>query len=224
MVLRGDLELPHAGPVLLRRVAHAEGARPRRRRHRPQLRQPTHPLRARGADQPAGDAGVRLLHHRLGPAHARRHPDCRDVDQRPGAADLDDQPDAADRLRPADAAPRDQCDRLHRDAGLRTRGDGAAADLGHRGARVMMSAGITLLLFILLAFGMPVAFALVVSGSIGLYLIGGLDVLAGVITTTPLSTAGSYELISIPMFILMAEFVILSGVADDLFRAASTWV
>jgi tripartite ATP-independent transporter DctM subunit len=49
-------------------------------------------------------------------------------------------------------------------------------------------------------------------------------VLAGVITTTPLSTAGTYELISIPMFILMAEFVILSGVADDLFRAASTWV
>ena len=88
----------------------------------------------------------------------------------------------------------------------------------------MMSAGITLLLFILLAFGMPVAFALVVSGSVGLYLLGGLDVLAGVITTTPLSTAGSYELISIPMFILMAEFVILSGVADDLFKAASTWV
>jgi len=88
----------------------------------------------------------------------------------------------------------------------------------------MMSAVITLLLFILLAFGMPVAFALVVSGAVGLYWIGGLDVLAGVITTTPLSTAGSYELISIPMFILMAEFVILSGVADDLFRAASTWV
>ena len=88
----------------------------------------------------------------------------------------------------------------------------------------MMAAGITLLLFMLLAFGMPVAFSLVVSGSVGLYLIGGLDVLAGVITTTPLSTAGSYELISMPMFILMAEFVILSGVADDLFKAASTWV
>lgn len=88
----------------------------------------------------------------------------------------------------------------------------------------MISAGITLLLFVLLAAGMPVAFALVVSGSVGLVLIGGLQVLAGVITTTPLSTAGSYELISIPMFILMAEFVILSGVADSLFKAASTWV
>lgn len=88
----------------------------------------------------------------------------------------------------------------------------------------MMALGITALLFVLLTLGMPVAFSLAVAGSLGLYLIGGLDVLAGVITTAPLSTAGSYELISVPMFILMAEFVILSGVADNLFKAAATWV
>jgi C4-dicarboxylate transporter DctM subunit len=88
----------------------------------------------------------------------------------------------------------------------------------------MMAVGITALLFVLLTLGMPVAFSLAVAGSAGLYLIGGLDVLAGVITTAPLSTAGSYELISVPMFILMAEFVILSGVADNLFKAAATWV
>ncbi|HEX2540164.1 MAG TPA: TRAP transporter large permease [Caldimonas sp.] len=88
----------------------------------------------------------------------------------------------------------------------------------------MIAIGITVLLFSLLTLGMPVAFSLAVAGSLGLYLMGGLDVLAGVITTAPLSTAGSYELISIPMFILMAEFVILSGVADNLFKAASTWV
>jgi tripartite ATP-independent transporter DctM subunit len=88
----------------------------------------------------------------------------------------------------------------------------------------VIAIGITVLLFSLLTLGMPVAFSLAVAGSLGLYLMGGLDVLAGVITTAPLSTAGSYELISIPMFILMAEFVILSGVADNLFKAASTWV
>lgn len=88
----------------------------------------------------------------------------------------------------------------------------------------MMAAGITLMLFMLLALGTPVAFSLAIAGSLGLYMMGGLDVLAGVITTTPLSTAGSYELISVPMFILMAEFVILSGVADGLFTAAKTWV
>ena len=46
----------------------------------------------------------------------------------------------------------------------------------------------------------------------------------GILKTSSVSAAGSYELISIPMFMLMAEFVILSGVADSLFRAASTWV
>jgi C4-dicarboxylate transporter DctM subunit len=88
----------------------------------------------------------------------------------------------------------------------------------------MTAASITLLLFFLLTIGMPVAFSLFVAGSVGLYFVGGLQTLIGVITTTPLSTAGSYELISVPMFILMAEFVILSGVADNLFKCAATWV
>ncbi|MFO1265984.1 MAG: TRAP transporter large permease [Rubrivivax sp.] len=44
------------------------------------------------------------------------------------------------------------------------------------------------------------------------------------LSTAPLSTAASYELISVPLFILMAEFVIMSGVADNLFKAAATWV
>ncbi|HEY9238177.1 MAG TPA: TRAP transporter large permease subunit [Burkholderiaceae bacterium] len=88
----------------------------------------------------------------------------------------------------------------------------------------MTAAAITLLLFVLLTIGMPVAFSLFVAGSVGLYFVGGLQSLIGVITTTPLSTAGSYELISVPMFILMAEFVILSGVADNLFKCAATWV
>ena len=88
----------------------------------------------------------------------------------------------------------------------------------------MIASGIVFLLFLLLALGMPVAFSLATAGTLGLYLIGGLEALAGVDATTPLATAGTYELISVPMFILMAEFVILSGVADNLFKAAATWV
>jgi C4-dicarboxylate transporter DctM subunit len=80
------------------------------------------------------------------------------------------------------------------------------------------------LLFVLLAIGTPVAFSLVITGSIGLFIVGGWDAVVGVLTTTPLSTAASYELISVPLFILMAEFVILSGVADNLFKCAATWV
>lgn len=83
---------------------------------------------------------------------------------------------------------------------------------------------VTALLFALLAIGIPVAFALVTAGALGLYLVGGWDTMVGVLSTAPLSTAASYELISVPLFILMAEFVIMSGVADNLFKAAAIWV
>jgi C4-dicarboxylate transporter, DctM subunit len=83
---------------------------------------------------------------------------------------------------------------------------------------------IVLFLFVMLGGGVPVGFALAVSGAAGLISVGGLGMLSGILSTTPLSTVSSYELISVPMFILMAEFVILSGIADTLFKAAATWV
>jgi C4-dicarboxylate transporter, DctM subunit len=83
---------------------------------------------------------------------------------------------------------------------------------------------VLLLLVVLLVTGLPVALAMGLSGAVGLYLFGGWPILAGILKTAPLSTASDYEIITIPMFIVMAEFVILSGVADDLFRAATVWV
>jgi len=80
------------------------------------------------------------------------------------------------------------------------------------------------LLFALLAIGTPVAFAMAAAGATGLAMIGGPAMVLGILKTAPFSVANSYEIITVPMFILMAEFVILSGVADDLFRAATAWV
>ncbi|BBK38767.1 C4-dicarboxylate ABC transporter permease [Allostella sp. ATCC 35155] len=80
------------------------------------------------------------------------------------------------------------------------------------------------LLGVLLGIGAPVAFAMLVTGTVGLYTIGGLPMVLGILQTAPLSTVSSYELISVPMFILMAEFVIVSGIADSLFLAAAAWV
>jgi C4-dicarboxylate transporter DctM subunit len=88
----------------------------------------------------------------------------------------------------------------------------------------MLTIFIVLLLLTLLALGCPVALSLAVAGAVGLWSIGGLSMVLGVLQTTPFSAASSYELISVPMFVLMAEFVILSGVADSLFKAAATWV
>ncbi len=87
----------------------------------------------------------------------------------------------------------------------------------------MLSFAIILLLFALLAAGVPVGFAMAVSGAVGRYWVGGWDVLVGVLQTSPLSTVSSYELITIPMFLLMAEFVLISGIADDLFLTAAAW-
>ena len=79
-------------------------------------------------------------------------------------------------------------------------------------------------LFALLVIGVPVGFAMAIAGSAGLVMIGGTDMLLGILSTSPLSVVGTYELLTIPMFLLMAELVLVSGVADDLFRAAAAWV
>lgn len=88
----------------------------------------------------------------------------------------------------------------------------------------MISLVILGLLFALLAIGAPVGFAMAFAGSVGLLFVGGWPALVGILQTAPLSTVSSYELITIPMFLLMADLVLISGVADDLFRAASAWV
>jgi tripartite ATP-independent transporter DctM subunit len=83
---------------------------------------------------------------------------------------------------------------------------------------------VMVVLFVLLAIGTPVGFAMAGSGVLGLYVIGGMPMLTGILQTAPLSAVTSYELITIPMFLLMAEFVLVSGIADDLFRATAAWV
>ena len=75
-----------------------------------------------------------------------------------------------------------------------------------------------IVLFVLLANGTPVGFAMAGSGVLGLYLVGGMPMLSGILQTAPLSAVTSYELITIPMFLLTAEFVLVSGIADDLFK------
>lgn len=87
----------------------------------------------------------------------------------------------------------------------------------------MMFVGVIVLL-VMLVFGMPVAFALGISGMVGLYIIGGLPMVEGILRTVSLSTTASYELLTIPMFMLMAEFIIVSRIANELFDSAKTWM
>lgn len=87
----------------------------------------------------------------------------------------------------------------------------------------MITLSIVFLLFLLLAVGAPIGFSLIISGSLGIYVIGGERALFGILSSMPRDSASAFEFLTIPMFLLMAEFVLRSGVADDLFRAAAAW-
>lgn len=78
-------------------------------------------------------------------------------------------------------------------------------------------------LLALIGIGLPVALSLLLGGGIGLLLVGGWPLLKGVLSTAPASALSSYELLTIPMFLLMAEFMVVSGISSNLFNAIATW-
>lgn len=78
-----------------------------------------------------------------------------------------------------------------------------------------------LMLILFLALGMPVGFALGVSGCAGLFFIGGWDTMFGIISTTPYRSVASVTMATIPLFIFMAELVSSGGLARNLFDACT---
>lgn len=80
------------------------------------------------------------------------------------------------------------------------------------------------LLFVFLLGGMPVAFALGISGIVGVYSILGWSGTLGAIATIPYRTTASFTIVSIGMFILMAEIATQSGITSRLFAAANSLV
>ena len=81
-----------------------------------------------------------------------------------------------------------------------------------------------LLLLLLLLLGWPVAFALAASGSVGLFFNVGPGTTMVLLRNITMDNTGSYLLTTIPMFILMAEFLNNSGLISDLFTAAHRWL
>ncbi len=87
-----------------------------------------------------------------------------------------------------------------------------------------MAAFLVIGLFGLLAVGVPVGIALAGVGMAGTSMMVGLPAMMSILKTLPIDVAQSYELITIPMFILMAELVVVSGVAEKLFEAMAIWL
>lgn len=87
----------------------------------------------------------------------------------------------------------------------------------------MLVALVIALLLVLLLAHVPVAFAIGIAAAVGLLAHGGPEMLLGIFESTPYS-AVSYSLSAIPLFILMAQLILHSGVTQDLFNAARVLV
>jgi tripartite ATP-independent transporter DctM subunit len=85
-------------------------------------------------------------------------------------------------------------------------------------------APVSLLLAGLLVVGMPIGFAMGIVGTVGLYLIGGINLALGILSVAPYRNTASWLLTAIPLFILMAEILSASRISSDMFRAANKWV
>ena len=82
---------------------------------------------------------------------------------------------------------------------------------------------VTILLLALLLAGIPVGFSMGIAGAVGLWLYGGDQALLGILSTSPYRQSASWLLVLLPMFVLMAEFMVNSGMARRLFDAAYQW-
>ncbi|WP_047983618.1 TRAP transporter large permease [Ornithinibacillus californiensis] len=79
-------------------------------------------------------------------------------------------------------------------------------------------------LLVLFVLRVPVAISLLVVGTVGLAFIRGWDAAIVQLGTTPFSSASSYSLSVIPLFILMGMFLSYSGFGRDLYTAVDAWI
>jgi tripartite ATP-independent transporter DctM subunit len=76
----------------------------------------------------------------------------------------------------------------------------------------------------LIAVRLPIGLAMLLVGSLGYVQLNGLDPFLNYIRTTPYQIFANYTLSVIPLFVLMGAFAERSGLAGDLFKAASGFV
>ncbi|MEC7669574.1 MAG: TRAP transporter large permease subunit, partial [Pseudomonadota bacterium] len=79
-------------------------------------------------------------------------------------------------------------------------------------------------LFLLLGLRMPVAFAMMTVGFFGYWALEGLRSAGGVLLTESYSAVANYNLIVVPMFVLLGNIASVSGFSRGLYDAAFAWV
>ncbi|WP_158735673.1 TRAP transporter large permease [Alteribacillus sp. YIM 98480] len=88
----------------------------------------------------------------------------------------------------------------------------------------MIALTFSVLLIILLFAGLPIGFTLIFIGATGIFYMGGIDMLTGVLPGTIYSSVNSFTYTTVPLFILMAHFLSKSNIAVDLFQSVLKWI
>ncbi len=79
-------------------------------------------------------------------------------------------------------------------------------------------------LFVLLALRMPVAITLIVVGGLGIAALNSTSAALSTLSAETFEFASTYDLMVIPLFVLMGNFATVSGMSRDLYAAAYAWV
>jgi C4-dicarboxylate transporter DctM subunit len=86
---------------------------------------------------------------------------------------------------------------------------------------LILTALMTFILLLMIAIGVPIAFAMGITGGLGIVFIGGLPTVLYTLGTYPVSRAGTFALSVIPLFLLMGNLAAAAGVAEDAYTMAS---
>ena len=85
---------------------------------------------------------------------------------------------------------------------------------------IELIAAATVVLFIaLMLTEVPIAFALMTAGAIGIVLTGNTDMAISAVSAAPYSAIGKYDLLVLPMFILLGAIVANAGIASAIFMS-----
>lgn len=125
----------------------------------------------------------------------------------------------------APARVRDECARGLVGAADAVAGLAQLAASASGGGRPMTAALIGFAVLLLLAFaGVPLAFAMLLTGVGGFALLRGVDPALGMLGQIVVDSAANYGMSVLPMFILMGLFVHKAEIGNELYDAANAWL
>ena len=84
-------------------------------------------------------------------------------------------------------------------------------------------AGLAVLVF-LIAIRMPIAYAMILVGGIGVTLLNGAAIFMSQLKTLAYGQFSIFDLSVVPMFVLMGALATRTGLSQDMFRAANVWL